>query len=362
MEGRKALVLKEIVDRYIKDGRPVSSQALLETPTPGLSVSSATIRNDMKALEQEGYITKPYSSAGRVPTEKGYRFFADWLLELGEVVHQESFSLMESFEFRRQEINGLLQRTAFLLANITGLMGFVLTPRLEEARLKYISLLRLDERTVLAVVVSDLGLIESRFIPAALSDDQLQEINALLKERLLGRSLEEIRQQVGQFFEAEGAWVTPLIRAAFNLLNEVIDTRTAQRLYLEGVLNLLRRVLDEETRPEETRRLMALLEDEGRLASALPVGDEHVQALIGSENALPELRRYSLVAMGYGYSGVLGVLGPIRMDYAKALSATQYVGNRLKAILTLSGQAPGREAESEAEAEAQVQVQEVPSA
>lgn len=338
MDTRQRLILTEIVDRYIKTGVPVSSQQLLEVQ--GLNVSSATIRNDMKALENEGHIAKPYTSAGRIPSQKGYRFFADWLLELGEVVHQENFALMESYEFRQQEIASLLANTALLLASLTGLLGFVLTPRLESAKLKHISLISVDSDTLLAVVVSDLGLIESRFIPAKLSQEQLQEINALLQQRLEHRTLEEIRQQVDHFFEIEdGDWLNPHIRAAFTLLREIVDLRTAQQLSMEGVVNLLRRIFDESEGDEhQARQLLGVLEDQTRLATALQGVKitDHVQALIGSENALSELRNYSMVFTGYGYSGVLGVLGPMRMDYARCFSATQYVGNRLKTILTLS--------------------------
>ncbi|HEY5596188.1 MAG TPA: heat-inducible transcriptional repressor HrcA [Candidatus Bipolaricaulota bacterium] len=341
MDSRKRLILTEIVDRYIKTGIPVSSQQLMEVK--GLSVSSATIRNDMKYLERQGHILKPYASAGRVPSQRGYRFFADWLLELGELTHHENFALTESYEFQRQEIEALLNRTALLLASLTGLLGFVLTPKLEATKLKHISLVKVDEKTVLAVVVSDLGLVESRFIAARLSEEQLADINALLQRQLQGRTLEEIRVQVNQFFELEGGdWVNPHIRAAFTLLREIIDLRTAQRLSLEGVINLLQRVFDDSAgEAAGARQLLAVLEDQPRLVDALKqleIG-EQVQVQIGRENGLSELRDYALVYMGYGYSGVLGVLGPLRMDYARCFSATQYVGNRLKTILTLSEKA-----------------------
>jgi len=337
MDPRKHLVLTEIVDRYIKTGIPVSSHQLMDAQ--GLMVSSATIRNDMMYLEEQGHITKPYTSAGRIPSQKGYRFFADWLLELGELTHHEHFAVMESYEFQKQEIERLLNRTALLLASLTGLLGFVLTPRLEVTKLKHISMVNVDEDTVLAVVVSDLGLVESRFIPATLTPKQLEDINVLLQRQLQGRSLEEIRQQVNQFFKVEsGDWVNPHIRAAFTLLREIIDMRTAQRLSIEGVINLLRRVFDDQEDEHRARDLLNLLEDQPRLIEALKrieVTDQ-VQALIGRENPLSELKGYTLIFMGYGFSGVLGVLGPMRMDYSRCFSATQYVGNRLRTILTLN--------------------------
>jgi heat-inducible transcriptional repressor len=310
--------------------------------TQGLSVSSATIRNDMKSLEKTGHITKPYTSAGRVPSQQGYRYFADWMLEVGEITHHESFAVMESYEFRQQEIESLLNRTALLLASLTGLLGFVLTPKLEATQLKHISLVKVDPETVLAVVVSDLGLVESRFIPANLSDDQLNEINALLQSQLQGLTLEQIRVQVNQFFETEsGDWVNPHIRSAFTLLREIIDLRTAQRLSTEGVINLLRKVFDDPSGEAKARELLSALEDQSGLTSELMgvnAGDQ-VKALIGTENNLDALQDYTLIFMGYGYSGVLGVLGPMRMDYSRCFSATQYVGNRLRTILTLSEKA-----------------------
>jgi len=341
MDIRKRLVLTEIVDRYIKTGIPVSSQQLMKVQ--GLSVSSATIRNDMKALEQSGHIQKPYASAGRVPSQVGYRYFADWLLELGELSHHENFAVMESYEFRQQEIERLLNRTALLLASLTGLLGFVLTPKLEDTQLKHISLVKVDDETVLAMVVSDLGMVESRFIQASLSDSQLNEINALLQEQLQGLSLEEIRAQVKQFFEFEtGDWVNPHIRAAFTLLREIIDLRTAQRLSLEGIINLLRRVFDDQSSEDRARELLSVLEDQSSLIESLKdvPTSEQVQVLIGAENKLSELKDYSMVFMGYGFSGILGVLGPMRMDYGRCFSATQYVGNRLRTILTLSERPP----------------------
>lgn len=337
MDTRKRLVLTEIVDRYIKTGIPVSSQQLMDVQ--GLSVSSATIRNDMKSLEQSGHIQKPYTSAGRVPSQLGYRYFADWLLELGELSHHENYAVMESYEFRQQEIESLLNRTALLLASLTGLLGFVLTPKLEDTKLKHISLVKVDEETLLAMVVSDLGMVESRFIKANLSDAQLNEINHLLQNQLQGLSLEEIRSQVNQFFELEtGDWVNPHIRAAFTLLREIIDLRTAQRLSLEGIINLLRRVFDDQSDEARARELLSVLEDQSNLIDSLKDVDtsDQVQVLIGTENSLRELKDYSMVFMSYGYSGILGVLGPMRMDYGRCFSATQYVGNRLRTILTLS--------------------------
>jgi heat-inducible transcriptional repressor len=334
MDSRKRLVLKEIVDRYIKSGQPVSSQALLADY--GLSVSSATIRNDMKFLEEQGYITKAYHSAGRVPTEKGFRFFVDWLAELSELERSEQHAITESYAFHRQEIEALLRQTALLLANISGYTSFVLSPEIEETRLKSIALFKLDESNVLAAVLSELGLIESRIIQSTLTADELAEISELLNQQLRGRRLEETHEEVVRFSESEG-WSQRAVRNAFTLLREMVERRAQSRLYIEGLILLLQQLLAERRDIAEMQALTSLLSDQERFANYLRAqGDNKVRALIGAENSLEPLRRSALVLQGYGYGGVLGLLGPIGMDYSKAFSVTEYVGNRLKAILTMT--------------------------
>lgn len=334
MDQRKKLILKQIVDQYIKSGEPVSSQTLLREYD--LAVSSATVRNDMGYLEEQGYIEKPYSSSGRVPTERGYRFFVNWLLELSELTKQDQHAIIEWYRFPRQEMERLLRNTAFLLANITGLVGFVLSPQLEQTWLERIILSQLGPDQLLIVIVSNFGLMETRVIQARFTTEELEEISALLNERLWGKSFSEIAREVHRFFELEEvSWIEPVLRNSFAVLNEVIARESRHRLYIEGLLSLMGMILQQ---PAGDGKLgvIELLGDERRFAELLgQVGRAgEITALIGTENPLPELHQYSILAMGYGYSGFLGVLGPIRMDYSKAFSTTRYVGNRLQTILS----------------------------
>jgi heat-inducible transcriptional repressor len=194
MDARKRLILKEIVDHYIRTGKAVSSQTILEKY--GLSVSSATIRNEMKYLEKHGYITKSWSSSGRIPTAKGYRFFVDWLLELSELARKEQHAILEAYAFQRQRLDELLQQTAFLLASLTGHLGFVLAPRLDQTALEFIAFVKLPPDHALAVLVSDLGIVESRIIPTALPEEQLERIGQFLNRALRGRRLGELAAEL----------------------------------------------------------------------------------------------------------------------------------------------------------------------
>lgn len=328
------MILKEIVDHYIRTGKAVSSQTILEKY--GLSVSSATIRNEMKYLEKQGYITKSWSSSGRIPTAKGYRFFVDWLLELSELARKEQYAILEAYGFQRQRLDELLKQTAFLLASLTGHLGFVLAPRLDQTEFESITLVKLASDHALAVIISNLGIVESQVLPTALPQEQLDRIANLLNRTLRGQRLGLICEQL-QAGSAEG-WADPVTQDACLLLQQLLPPKvTRQKIYIEGLLHLLQTVFTWDEAIEEARKLLTLLEDEERFIRAIPHGEAGaLRAVIGEEHTVRELRPYSLISLQYGYDGVLGVLGPVRMDYSKVVSTTQYIGNRLRAILTVS--------------------------
>jgi heat-inducible transcriptional repressor len=335
MDDRKRFVLKSIVDHVIRTGRPLSSGTLLEDYR--VDVSSATIRNDMKFLEEEGLISKGYSSAGRVPTEAGYRFFVDWLVELDEVSRGENANpIMESFRFRRPELERILRQTALVLTNMSSYTGFVLSPRLEETQLESIQFVKLDTENVLVLIVSEIGIIEYRIVRSGLANDDLQEISSMLNEKLRGHRLDEVHEDAIRHAEEEG-WYDPIVRDSFVLLRESLDQKHDRRLHVEGLFNLLEQLLDDGVGIEQTKEILTLMGDVRRFAEAFSlIKDVDTKVLIGSENHYAELSDCSLIFRNYGFSGILGVLGPVRMDYSKSVSVTTYIANRLQAILALS--------------------------
>ncbi|MCI2430228.1 heat-inducible transcriptional repressor HrcA [Candidatus Acetothermia bacterium] len=337
MDQRKRLILKEIVDHYIKAGEAVSSQTLLEKYK--LSLSSATIRNEMKDLERLGYLKKSWRSSGRTPTAKGLRFFVDWLLELSELSHRPQHALLEAYGFQRLRLDELFQQTAFLLASLTGHLGFVLAPGLEQTELEAVSLTKLDDHNALAIIITNLGIVESKIIDTSLLSESLAKIARLLNRQLRGRRLGDLRRESER--ELEG-WCDPITQDAFALLKGLLRPQSPQRqLYTEGLPHLLRTVLTWDSALDEVRRLMSLLDDEAHLAEIIRerrAGVGVISALIGEESGLRELERYSLICLDYGYGGALGLLGPTRMDYSRSISTTQYIGNRLRAILSISQQ------------------------
>ena len=340
MDERKRFVLKSIVDHYIRTGKPLSSQTLLEGY--GVDVSSATIRNDMKFLEEESLVSKEYSSAGRIPTESGFRFFVDWLIELGEI-HRDGdvHAIMESYRFRRPELEGILRQTALVLNNLSKYAGFVISPQLEKTHLESILFVKLDLENVLVLIVSELGIIEYRVVHSSLSDPELQEIGELLNNKLRGHRLQQVRDDAVRYAE-EGGWYDPLVHNSFVLLKESLEQQLDRRLHVEGLFNVIERLLEDGIKLEQAREIFGLMGDVRRFSEVFGrFGDDETHVQIGSENSYKELKTCSLVFRNYGYAGVLGILGPIRMDYSKTVSVTTYIGNRLQAILALSQRESG---------------------
>lgn len=338
MRGRRELLLKEVVDQYIRTLSPISSRSLLEEY--GHSFSSATVRNELAALEQGGYLFKPYPSAGRVPTKAGYRFFAEWLLELAEIQERPQRLPVEPPEITPQQLPELLRRTALLVASMTGQLGFVLAPPVESLRLAGLVMRRLAPRTVLVVVLSELGVVESRVVELErdLGADELHRVEGILARRLRGLRLEEINQ-LGRL-DVEG-WHDPSVSLAVELLWGLAAKERRRRLYSEGLARLLEGMRCEQPDIVLQRicALLRVLEDERRFAEALEEmrgGQRGMLAHVG-DTTLEELSEFSVITTTFlGDSGLLGVIGPLWLDYARAFSALRYVAGRLDAILVVS--------------------------
>ena len=344
---RQRLILKEIVDRFVRQHEPVSSRMILEDY--GLGVSSATVRNDMNALEDGGYIEKPYASSGRIPTKKGYRFFVEWLLDLSELAKKERLEVVESYEVRCLEVGETMRQTAFLLGHITGYAGFVIAPRLEDTRLDRVVLVRMAPRLVLLVIVSDLGVVEHGLIPLDedLSREETERVMAVINENLRGTRLDE----VGSLALGEGpeGWYDRPVRAALSVLRQLLERRIRQRLYFEGVLNLVDVLRDVNPRGalDQFVSLIHSMEDEAGFIDAVRKTRDAKRGLVVSVGDFPHrgVEDYSVVTCDYRpHSGIAGVIGPLWMDYGKALSATSYVANRLEALFVSSSTRLSQEA------------------
>ncbi|MCI2425451.1 heat-inducible transcriptional repressor HrcA [Candidatus Acetothermia bacterium] len=337
MKERQNLILKVIVDRYVKKQEPVSSRTLLQEYN--LPISSATVRNDMNELEEKGYIEKAYPSAGRTPTPKGYRFFVNWLLELSNMIRQESFQIIESYPMKCFDIDDLLQHTALLLANITDVVGFVIPPQLEEAKFDYVTITSRRPRAVLVVIVTDLGIIKSGIaqLEEYLSIDEINEVTAAINYNFHGMKLEDLRT-LAESKDRDG-WYNKAVSSILILFGNLLKRKLYRRIYCEGIYNIVKK--SERSAPEESLRNLAGLiesiddaESFSKAIAEVRQGQTGIVASIG-DYPLANFRDYAIITADYGrYAGVLGTIGPLWMDYAKAISAISYFAQRLKGAFT----------------------------
>jgi len=339
LPDRQRLILKEVVDRYIRLHEPVSSRMILEDY--GLAVSSATVRNDMNELETHGYIAKPYSSSGRIPTKKGYRFFVDWLLDLSDLTKEERHEIVEAYAARCLDIEETIRRTAFVLGNLAGCAGFVVTPRLRDARLERVVLLKMDPRLAFLAIVSDIGIVEHGLVPLEedLTDSEFDAVMQAVNSDLRGETLDEVRDRASE--DGPDGWYERSARQAFVVLGRLLERTVHQRAHFEGLLNLtsdLQRMVPGEAMARFTE-LSRAIQDETAFAAAVRgtrSGREGIVVNIG-DFPLAGFEEFSVVSCSFRpHEGVLGVVAPIWMDYGRAMSTTSYIADRLQTLLMTS--------------------------
>ena len=339
LPDRQRLILKEIVDRYIRLREPVSSRMILEDY--GLSVSSATVRNDMNELEAHGYIAKPYSSSGRIPTKKGYRFFVDWLLDLSELTKEERHEVVETYDARCLDIEETIRRTALVLGNLVGCAGFVVPPRLREARLERVVLLKMDPRLTFLAVVSDIGIVEHGLVPLEedLTESELQSVMDAINSDLRGHTLDKVRSLSSE--DGPDGWYERSARQAFVVLGRLLEQTVRPRVHFEGLLNLTSDL--QKMVPDNAMKRFAELgravQDEEAFVDAIRSarhGRSGIAVHIG-DLPLAGFEEFSIVSCSFGpHDGILGVIAPVWIDYGRAMSTTTYIANRLETLLVTS--------------------------
>ena len=336
LDDRKLAVLRAIVEDYVSTNEPVGSKTLVDRHS--LDVSPATIRNDMAVLEEQGFIVQPHTSAGRVPTDKGYRLFVDRLSAVRPFSSAERRAI-ETFLAGAYDLDDVVMRTVRLLAQLTRQVAVVQYPSLTRSSVRHIELVPLTERRLLLILITDTGRVEQRGVdlPGPIDDESITQLRAVLNACLDGRMLTEVASLVAELPER----VTPAERAnataVFSVILETLVERHEERVVVGGAANLtpadfargLHEVLEA---LEEQVVLMRLLGESG--------DQESLTVRIGSENQVRGLQSTSLVASGYGSGdqalAKLGVLGPTRMDYPTAMGAVRAVARYVGQILAES--------------------------
>lgn len=338
LDDRKAAILRAIVRGYVADGEPVGSGRIVREGD--LGVSAATVRADMATLEDGGYVAQPHTSAGRIPTDKGYRYFVDTLTGTTSL-SPEQRAAIEGLLIDSSDLEDLLRRTSNVLSRLTRFAALVVAPRLDRSRLRHIELVRLGTHSVLAVVIADTGRVEKRVLDldAPVEEHDVHRVRYAINDAAAGLQLAHAPEVVAGVASGAPEELRPLIEAvADGLRHGLHSAESADAVYVGGSANIAGSGYFEHV--DQLRRVYEALEEQVAvlymLRETLAGGDPAVR--IGTELPLVELAACSVVAASYqtsgGSGGSLGVLGPTRMDYPRTLAAVQAVASSLEKALT----------------------------
>lgn len=337
MDDRKKRILKVVTDDYIVSAEPVGSRTIARRYDLGLS--PATIRNEMADLEDSGYLEQPHTSAGRVPSEQGYRYYVDTLMSLYKLSHQEVERLHFQLDERHQEIESIIHQTSRILANMTQFPSIILGPQMQTAIFRHIQLIKLAETTVLVLIVTDTGYVENKIIELGheISVEELDTLSAILNRKLRGISLRDIHATLLNDIRAEMVENDHFYQETMKLLIKAVSNHANERVFVEGAAKILEQ--PEFTDLHKFKPFMALLEEEERLYKIMTrQTNRQAQVKIGRENEEIGINDCSVITAGYEIGGrtvgVIGVLGPTRMDYSKVMTIVEYTAAMLSEFLT----------------------------
>lgn len=332
LDKRKTAILKEVVYRYITTGAPVGSSTIYNSLS--LGVSPATIRNELSKLEELGYLYSPHTSSGRVPTPSGYRFYVDILAGRARLRREEKSAVLALFSAKTQEMERTLQEATDLLSRLTHSLAMVISPPLRRSTLKHLDILSMNDEVLMLVIITNDGRVEKKLVELeeAMDDGTIEKVQNLLNRKLRSKSLGEL-EKVEAGFSRLDPRTRQNVGRIVEEIREMLTRDEYESVYVMGKANLVRAHDTEDVKRIED--LMEALEQQCFILSLVKevVVEKQLLVRIGNENPLEELRGFSLVATAYEAGddrhGTIGVLGPMRMDYARIIPTVDFIARSL---------------------------------
>jgi len=335
LNQREKAILRSIVQQFILTATPVGSRNI--TKKYDIGFSPATVRNVMSDLEDSGFINHPHTSAGRVPTDKGYRYYVDSLMDIEKLNTKEKVLIENGLSSIADEADELVKITSRLLSSITRQIACVTYPNLESGILAKIQIISLTSTRILAAISIKSGLVKTITIEleSELKESQLESVQTLLNEKLSGLSLEEIRSTFKERFIDADEDQKPIIRLFVDSVDKLFkDDFKSDRLIVTGAKNIIQQ--PEFENPENFQGIIELIEDKDVIIHIMEKSseskNEEVYISIGSENIEKKLKEYSFVSKEYKFgetSGTLGIIGPKRMEYSRIIAIVDYLARVL---------------------------------
>jgi len=337
LTDRGQKILEAIIEEYIATAQPVGSKAL--TQNQGIKLSPASVRNVMAELEDLGYLASPHTSAGRIPTEKGYRFYVDTILRVSEMDRRQQDRIELQYRQQGLQMTDMLREASRTLSSISHYTGLVMIPRLKATIFRHIEFVKLSPRLILAVFVTQSGLVQNKLVEVDedLSPRELEKITNYLNQTMTGLSIEDVRTRIITEMAQEKALYDQLVRRAFTLSSAALVDESNGDVIIEGTSRFLEH--PEFSDLDCMKRIVQTFEQKSALVELLDRGLETkgVQVIIGSETEHTELSDCSLITAAYsgkrGTLGTLGVIGPNRMPYATIIPIVDYTASLISRLL-----------------------------
>lgn len=333
LDERKTKILQAIIRNYLETGEPVGSRTI--SKYTDLNLSSATIRNEMADLEELGYILQPHTSAGRIPSDKGYRFYVDAMMEEKE---REVVEMKEMLLEKQDKMEVLLKQVAKVLAQNTNYATMISAPQTHRNKVKFIQLSRVDVNQVLAVIVVEGNVIKNNILSVAqeLTDETLLKLNILLNTHLNGLSMEEINLGMIAAMKQQAGIHSDIVSEVIDAVAEAIKADEDLEIYTSGATNILR--YPELADQQKASELINTFEEKQMLSELVQetledVNSTGIQVYIGNETPVSSMKDCSVVTATYeleeGMRGTIGIIGPKRMDYDKVIGTLRTLRTQL---------------------------------
>ncbi len=343
LEGRKLKILEAIIKNYLETGEPVGSRTISKYAE--LNLSSATIRNEMADLEEMGYIVQPHTSAGRIPSDKGYRLYVDNLMQNKENElsrREKEVDEMKTFLTDKVDrVEELLQNVAKVLANDTNYATMVSTPKYNQTKLKFIQLSVIEEKKILAVIVLEGNLIKNKVlnVDQDINQEDILKLNLLLNSTINGLSLGEINLAMINKMQTQAGRFNLIIKEVLTVVCEAMESADDLHIYTSGATNIFK--YPELSDSSKASELICTLEEKDKLTGLVTESlskeeNQGIQVYIGNETPIQTMKDCSVVTATYeledGIRGTIGIIGPKRMDYEKVVETLKTIQTQLDTV------------------------------
>lgn len=335
LNERKRTILESIIKDYVGTAEPVGSRAVAKRHD--LKISAATIRNEMADLEDMGYLEQPHTSAGRIPSETGFRYYVDCMMEKETLCDEELDLLYKVVKDNIEEWNDTVSGIGNFLAQVTNYASFIIVPSIKLSEFKHLQVVPMEHGKAMVLIVTDLGLIMHRKIdvPKSVSYEDLQIIGDVFNRVFRGKKLEDMRRSDLHAIRDDLKNRRKVIDIALEAIDSLLQNSGEDRVVISGALNILNEPEFKDL--EKLKTILRILETDRQLRDIIPneIGEE-VDIKIGKENPAEEIKEMSLVIAGYktfGEMGKMGVIGPVRMEYWKAAGTVESVRTVIEDII-----------------------------